>query len=92
MAKNIAPWLPRLFKENCCDEVVFAVREYDPSRYGALKRERIDRLALLRHIGLAGPVGLHSAPRSVYYEVPQRRRTSQTDCPRRSRAASCGLR
>jgi hypothetical protein len=49
MAKNIGPWLPRLFKENCCDEVVFAVREYDPSRYGALKRESIDRLALLRH-------------------------------------------
>ena len=41
--------MPRLLKENCCDAVAFAVREYDPSNYGAAKRERIDLLALLRH-------------------------------------------
>jgi hypothetical protein len=43
MAENLLRYLPRLIKEDCCEEVAFAVRDHDPSRYGTVRD----------HVGLA---------------------------------------
>jgi hypothetical protein len=44
---NLLLYLPRLIKQGCCEEVLFAVRNYDPSRYGFVKT--LSHLALLPH-------------------------------------------
>src|SRR5262249_53694826 len=44
---NLLLYLPRLIKQGCCEEVLFAVRNYDPSTYGFVKT--LSHLAFLPH-------------------------------------------
>jgi hypothetical protein len=49
MAKNLMGWLPLLNKQDCCETVAFALREYGASGYANFKRGDLASLALVPH-------------------------------------------